>query len=371
MIAADLLREAQRPLFIWGAGMRSSRDQALAIARELSIPIACTWAAIDLLDHHDPLNCGTFGTHGTRAANFAVQNADLLITLGTRLDTKSTGNPPHFARGGKICMVDIDAAEIAKFARLGRPIDVACHSYADKFLTELASAGLTKSVNYWPWIARIHRWRAQYEPKGQAYDLMRAIAEHTNAQDTIVSNTGNTLGWIMQGFPFKGERFIHAFNFTPMGYGLGAAIGAAFATGGRVVCIVGDGGALMGINELATIKRHNLPVVIILLNNGQHSMCVRTENQWFEGKNCATTVESGLGFPDDWNALAAAFGIHVSSDLQNAFYATGPTFHEVIIGKNEHLASQAKYGYPIEDAEPLLPWEVMQKEMVIQPMERT
>src|SRR3990172_3628937 len=92
------LQESVRPIFIWGAGMRPYRDQALNLARSLWVPVACTWGAIDLIDFNDPLSCGGFGTHGTRAANFAVQNSDCIVALGCRLDTKATGTPAHFAR---------------------------------------------------------------------------------------------------------------------------------------------------------------------------------------------------------------------------------------------------------------------------------
>ena len=180
-------------------------------------------------------------------------------------------------------------------------------------------------------------WKSQYIPQddptweGKPYELMQEIAKHTKAGDIIVSDTGNTYGWIMQGFPFKGERFIHASNFTPMGYGLGAAIGAACATDSRVVCIVGDGGALMSIQELATIKRHNLNVKIILLNNKGHGMCRYTQRQWLGGTYPATSIEGGLGFPD-WQKVADAFGVEIE---------------EHHIDPNATLAYQVKYGDPL------------------------
>ena len=355
--------------------MRPYASDALSLARRLGVPVACTWGTIDLINHDDPLAVGGFGTHGTRAANFAVQNADILIVLGCRLDTKATGIPSDFARAAKIVMVDIDQAEIDKMPKVGRPIDIGLCMDAGDFIKELSSLTLAMSAHdlnnstwiypQWDaWKTRIRGWRQMYVPRGQPYDLMNEIARHTNENDIIVSDTGNTLGWIMQGFPFKGERFIHAFNFTPMGYGLAGAVGAAFSGGRRVIAIVGDGGALMSINELATIARWNLDIHIILLNNHGHRMCVHTEDQWFNSKNCATTEESGLGFPN-FSATASAFGIGIGEGL-GSLRLSGPMFHEIEIDPNARLASQARYGFPIEDSEPSLSREEFKQQMIVE-----
>lgn len=336
LLTAELLRKSSRPLFVWGAGMRPYRDQALALASSLGVPVATTWGAIDLINHDDPLAVGGFGTHGTRAANLSVQNADLLICLGCRLDTKATGTPSDFARAAQIVMVDIDLNEIAKFEKLGRKIDVGICADAGEFIAAM-EAGKWIGGEYngelgmftANWAAKIKGWKERFKPEGPPYDLMRRISESTRAGDIIVSDTGNTLGWIMQGFPFKGERFIHAFNFTPMGYGLAGAVGAAFACPkSRVVAIVGDGGALMSINELATIARHKLNIKIILLNNKGHGMCRHTQRQWLGGNYYATSIEGGLGFPD-WQKVADAFGVEIE---------------EHHLDPDESLAFQVKYG---------------------------
>ena len=258
-----LLQSARRPVFIWGAGLRGHEQQARYVAHSYGIPVACTWGAIDLLPSSDPLMAGGFGTHGTRAANFTVQNADLIISLGSRLDTKATGHPPHFARGAKIVMVDIDGEEIAKFEHLGRQIDVGIQCDVEEFLSALPPLSMM-GASWWP--ALVQRWRAKYDmpevtwPGVNPYALMKEIAQYTREDDIICSDTGTALGYLMQGFPFKGERFIHAFNMTPMGYGLPAAIGASLASARRVVLITGDGSAMMSLSELATVSRWNLNI---------------------------------------------------------------------------------------------------------------
>ena len=376
----NMIIRAERPVFVWGAGMRPYAKYALKLAEYLDIPVATTWGAIDLIHFDHPLHVGGFGTHGTRAANFAVQNADLLICIGARLDTKATGNPVHFARGAKLVMVDIDGAEIAKFEKLGRTIDFGFECDAGDFINALSSWAAeyhslnTGNEDEWDypgkWIERIWKWKKDYASKDdpvwrgtKPYELMQDLAQYTAPDDIIVSDTGTALGYLMQGFPFKGERFIHAFNLTPMGYGLPASVGAAFATGRRVILITGDGSIMMSLSELATIRRWDLNIKIILLNNGQHSMCVQTEKQWFNGRNAATTPASGLGFPDDFDMVANGFGIPSVTNLIDLFALSGFRFYNVSVDANANLACQARFGAPIEDMEPLLPRDELNSQM--------
>lgn len=350
-MVAGWLKESERPLFIWGAGMRPYAAQARQVAERLGIPVASTWGAVDLLPRHHELNCGGFGTHGERRANLAVQNADLVISLGSRLDTKATGNPPHFVRGGRVVMVDIDQPELFKFKHLGRQIDLPIQSDVGAFLTALEGQPIK---GYFPdWHSTIAGW-SRYQ---SAYDVINNIDSETGEDDIIVSDTGTGIGMVCQAFPFNGrQRLIHAFNMTPMGYAIPAAIGAAFASGKPVTCIMGDGGAMMSLSELATAHRWNLPITFHLLDNKGHAMCRQTERQWFGGRYCSTDVESGLGMPSNW------------CEIFEAFYAEY-FVHEV--DPDATLAPQAKYGQPMEDADPQLPWDEFEQQMIVKPLERT
>jgi acetolactate synthase-1/2/3 large subunit len=373
------LQQAKRPVFIWGAGIRPYADQARALARALGIPVACTWGAIDLMNHDDPLMCGGFGTHGTRPANFAVQNADLVISIGSRLDTKATGQPSHFARAARLAMVDIDRAEIAKFTKLGREIDFRICGDAGEFIEALQEIHLRQ--HYGDWLSSIDSWKRTYASPEVSwsginpYELMKEIGSYTTKDDILCTDTGFALGWTMQAFPFKGERFLHAFNMTPMGYGLPAAIGAGFAniqkTAGtnQIVLITGDGSLMMALSELATVSRWKLPIKIILLDNKGHGMCRQTQRQWLGGEYPATSVQGGLGFPR-WGFIPAAFDIQWCDSLKRLFSIQGPGFHTILIPQEAHLIPQARYGQPIEDAEPLLPWAELCEQMIIPTLER-
>lgn len=367
------LREAKRPIFIWGAGMRRYAKQASELAHNLGIPVACTWGAIDLINHNDPLFAGGFGTHGTRAANFGVANSDLLISIGCRLDTKATARPNDFCRAGRIAMVDLDGMEIAKFEKLGRQIDFPIQTDVGDFLDEFQSASIWVKGLWQQWRDRIIEWRQRYDeptvtwPGINPYRLMKQVAQYTTKEDIICTDTGFALGWTMQAFPFKGERFIHALNQTPMGYGLPAAVGAAFATGRRVVLFTGDGSLMMSLSELATVQRWNLPIKIILFNNQGHGMCRQTQRQWLGGTYPATSIGGGLGFPD-FEATAKAFRIPDFSDIASLFSYPGPGFCEVEIHPDAHMIPQARYGQPIEDADPQLPREEFRQQMIVEPI---
>lgn len=379
----ELIEKAKRPVFIWGAGMRNYRDQCYELASKLGIPVCLTWGAIDCLNYDERIRAGGFGTHGTRAANFTVQNADLVVSLGSRLDTKATGDPRTFARGAQIVMVDVDERELGKFDSLGCRIDIPLQMDVGVFLRELnsclqseKSTGMSTSQPSSArsqWIGTVSSWRAKYDTghspwHPNPYQIVKDIAKWTKPTDTIVSDTGTVLGYLMQAFPFKGERFLHAFNMTPMGYGLPGAIGASFATGNRVLCITGDGSIMMSLPELATIKRWDLDIKVILLNNHSHAMCVQTERQWFGGRNASTTPESGLGFPQSFSETAKSFGIAPWKTLANLFGYDGPGFLEIEIPEEATLIPQCRFGQPLEDGEPLLSRDEFREQMIVRPL---
>jgi acetolactate synthase-1/2/3 large subunit len=385
------IKHAQRPVMVygWGIHLAGAEREALALARALDIPVAMTWAAVDLMAATDPLSIGGFGTHGVRHANFAVQNADLILAVGSRLDTKATGTPPtSFAREAKIIMVDIDPAELGKFKRLGVDLHVQAAVDAKTFLqTLLGRVAKEKFPRHPDWIAKIGEWKRQYpvclpayakEVKVNPYWLVKCLSDQLEEKEIMVSDTGCALAWMMQAFEFKaGQRFYHAFNNTPMGYGLPGAMGASFAKPGqRVICITGDGSIQMNIQELITIVHHRLPVKIILINNHGHSMVQQTQEMWLGGHYHATSVEGGLSFPD-FVAVARAYGFatetlelnaDVPAKLRQMLESEGPFFLNVEIDGKHRVIPQVKFGRPNEDADPLLERTEFLKNMIVKPL---
>ena len=367
-----ILSDAKRPVLVFGAGAQSARDEAVRLADYLQIPVCLTWGAADMFAHDHPLRIGTFGTHGTRAANFAVQNADYLFCVGTRLDTKATGTPAKwFAREARITMVDIDGAEIDKMKAVGVEVNgIRMSAHEAIHLMH----GMVKP-DAAPWLARCQAWRKTYPAgPGFAYDVIRAVSAACNEKDIIVSDTGCALAWAMQAWEFKrGQRFLHPFNQTPMGYALPAAIGAHAATGRRVVALCGDGSIMMSIGELATIAQRKLPVKIVLFDNKGHAMCRQTQREWMGGTYPSTSVEGGLSFPD-FSRTLEAFGIPVlpTGSVQTLAPQLAYTMNTdaarallVEVSPDEDVTPKARFGAPNEDQYPPLSREELQEQMCI------
>jgi acetolactate synthase-1/2/3 large subunit len=385
------VQSSQRPVLVygWGVHLAQAETEARELARLLGVPVAMTWAALDLLPYDDPLAIGGFGTHGVRFANFAVQNADLVLAIGSRLDTKATGSPPStFAREARIIMVDIDPAEINKFKRMGLNLHLGVSADAGAFLRTLVQRARGRRFpDFTPWIKRISGWKSRYpaclpgyaaEKEVNPYWMIKQLSKLLPEDEIIFSDTGCALAWMMQGFEFKkGQRFYHAFNNTPMGYGLPGAIGACFAKPGRrVICITGDGSLQMNIQELVTVIRHNLPVKILLINNHGHSMVQQTQEMWLQSHYYATSIEGGLAFPD-FVAVARAYGFpaetlalnaDIPARLDAALVADGPYFLNIEINSKHRVIPQVKFGRPNEDADPLLGREEFLENMIVKPL---
>ena len=356
--------KSSRPVIAlgWGVHLSGAKELARHTITRLGVPCVTTWGAADVMAGH-PLFVGTWGTHGVRAANFAIQNADLVIAIGTRLDTKATGSPASsFAAKADLVMVDIDEFELSKMEKIGRPCKTA-KSDAGLYLQELDISG-----DFTEWRAKVADWQndypailPEYGPENP-YRIMQELSRYLTPDDVVVSDTGCPLAWAMQTIPFKG-RFIHAFNQTPMGYGLGAAIGVAGEHKGRVVLLTGDGGLSECVTEFATIRKHNLNIKVILFNNRGHAMCRQTQKQWLGGVYHGTS-EKDLATPD-FTAIVRAYGIVVWQDLHDLMRLGDdfPGFLEIPVDLEQGVIPQVRFGKSIEDADPALPEEELARIM--------
>jgi acetolactate synthase-1/2/3 large subunit len=361
----------------------------LTLADKLGFPILPSWAAMDICDKDHPLLVGGCGTHGSRGGNFTMQNADLMFSIGARLDSHETGPLDAWAREAKTIVVDIDQAELDKFPYLGRDIDMPVRADAGAFISALLEAlgsGFS-GQKLEPWWERVRGWKDQYPSCSQAYYeetpvnpyvFFKALAGAVGDEEHIFIDTGCTIPWIMQAFEFKpGQRLFHDFNNTAMGWALPAAMGGCFALDGKpVTCVAGDGSLMMNVQELATVQKHDLPVRIIVIDNRGYSMVQQTQDQWLEGNYFATTEEGGLGFPD-FSKLAAAFDIPaieidgnatIEEGLAKTYAVDGPVLCIVHVPREHRVIPQAYYGYPLEDSMPLLPREEFLANMIVKPL---
>lgn len=385
-----LINNAKRPVIILGWGIRLAKadHEAIELISKLGFPVAPTWAMAGILPSSHPLMIGTFGTHGTRYANFAVQNADLILAIGTRLDTKATGSPMTvFAREAKKIVVDIDPAELGKFKKFKLRIDLPIKSDAKYFINLLNQKNIIKN-DISSWTEQIAKWKKKFpiclpayfkEKKVNPYAFSRILSESCKEDDILILDTGSTLVWMMQAFEFKkGQRAFHDWNNTAMGWALPASIGACFALKGKqIVCVTGDGALQMNIQELATVIRHKLPIKIFLVNNHGYSMIRQTQDQWMCSKYLASDIRGGLAFPD-FEKVAKAYGFRVMTIKKNALLHKGikralnskcPFFCIIDVHLRHKINPQIKFGRPNEDLEPLLDRKVFMREMLVKPIE--
>ncbi len=388
----QLIQHAKRPLVVlgWGVHLADAERDALDFVEHLGLPVNPTWATTDIIPENHPLRCGTFGTHGTRFGNFAIQNADLVISIGSRLDTHMIGSPfSNFCRAGHKVVVDIDATEIHKFAKFDLHIDVPIVADAKAFLREANRQSKNQTApDIASWMQTIAEWKSRYcavqpsyfaSPTLNPYVFVQHLSDAATEGDVFFSDTGCGVAWMAQAFQFKtGQRFFSAFNNTPMGYGLPAAVGACFALDRkRIICVTGDGGLMMNIQELSTVLHHQLPVKIFVLDNHGYSMIQQTQDQWLNSKYEASSESGGLGFPN-FHELAKTLGFHAikiesnreAGDKIQAFLdAPGPGFCTVELLPEERVIPQVKFGRPIEDPEPLLPRSEFLASMLIEPLD--
>ena len=386
----ELIHSSRRPVLILGWGVRLSKAESEidAVIERLGMPVLPTWAVKDFLPNDHPLLIGPFGTHGTRYGNFAVQNADLVLSIGARLDTRAAGSPlTTFAREAKKIIVDIDQTELDKFEKLGMKADVLIHADANQFAKALNGrlSGTRKDNMGW-WHNKISEWKNRYpicplnyygERDVNPYVFMKRLSDELDGEAIVFSDTGCALAWLMQAFEVKrGQRLFHDFNNTAMGYALPASIGASIALDKKpIVCVTGDGSLQMNIQELASVIHYQLPIKIFLFNNHGYNMIQQTQEQWLDSRYEASTGESGLGFPD-FLRVARAYGFKtmniarnsvVTRKIRDVLLHQGPVFCNVEISPSHRVIPQVIFGRPIEDSEPFLDRAEFLQNMIVKP----
>ncbi len=314
--AIAMIGESERPLLILGNGARGVKYQRFL---RLGMPIVSSWNGSDLVPTEHPLYVGRMGIFGDRAANYAVQNADLILALGTRLSVAQIGHHPHlFAPNARKLVVDVDEEEARKF----NP-DLAIVCDADNFC-----AAIPLPLCHVQWMTKLRdlkltqpTMRPEYrtEPLGvNAYYFIEEMQKHLKDDAIIVTDVGAAFIATMQTLKLNGtQRLFHSSGVSPMGYGLSAAIGAYRAGEGRqTICLSGDGGMTVNLQELQTIAHHRLPIIIfVFANNGYLTIAHMQDNHF--GRHSICSPESGLSCPD-FEEIGKAFGLPVFSMFEHS-----------------------------------------------------
>jgi len=393
-VVAERLATAERPVLLAGTGVRlaGALEVFHTVIQKLGIPVTTAWSH-DLIASDHPLFCGRPGSIGTRPGNFTVQNADVVLVLGSRLNIRQVSyNWQAFARHAYKIQVDVDAAELNK--PTVRP-DLAIHSDAKVFLEVLERqldgikfdarrhagwlAWSRELVERYPAVLPKHRTIGE---RINPYHFIETLLELLDDDDVIVCGDATACIVPFQTARLKSrQRLISNSGSASMGYDLPAAIGAAVARGGqRVICLGGDGSLQMNIQELQTVAHHRLPVKILALNNGGY-LSIRSTQKNFFGRAVGSGPESGVSFPD-YARLAEAFGLPAvrvqgpdfRSALDAALAAPGPGLVEAMLDPDQpfeprlsskQLPDGRMVTAPLEDMFPFLEREEFKRNLKI------
>jgi acetolactate synthase I/II/III large subunit len=345
---ADAITKSKKPVILAGAGILHGKasNELTAFAEKHKIPVVTTLLGLGTFPANNPLSLGMGGMHGTYTANMAIYESDLLINIGARFDDRLTGNLKHFAPNAKVAHIDIDPAEIGKNV----PTNIPIVSDSKEALGELINQ-TTESPDTEGWLETLNKYKEEFplwykhNPNGMSPQwLIEAIHKVTNGDAIVTTDVGQHQMWAAQYYNFeKPHRWVTSGGLGTMGFGFPAAIGAQMASpGSTVVAIVGDAGFQMTLQELSVIYEQNLPVKIIIVNNGALGMV----RQWQELLHGNRISESILNTQPDFVKLAEAYhirGLKIESQeelitkLPEVFAYDGPVLMDCRVLQQEKV----------------------------------
>jgi acetolactate synthase-1/2/3 large subunit len=393
----ELVGEAKRPLLWLGHGIRlaNAGDKVKQLVETLDMPALVSWAGIDLIDSEHPLIFGRAGVYGQRAANFILQNCDLLICIGTRLAIPQVGyDISEFARAAKVVVVDIDELELEKYKdRYTYTICADAGDFISKIIIAVNKNNQHQRYDDWKLIC--NKFKEKYpivsstdHPDSEgyinSYPFLFKLSGMLKSDAIVVTDMGTALLSGHQVMNFKeGQRLLTSTGLGEMGYGLPAAMGASFArNNAEVICLNCDGGMMLNLQELQTIVHHQLPIKIFIFNNDGYLMIKHTQKALFKGQYSGTDKKSGVSCPD-FSKLAHAFGmpayqIRSWEDFNNVIPALmnldGPLICEVFMHPEQTFVPKLSVvmqkdgtlvSPPLEDLSPLISRDELEENMIV------
>lgn len=386
------INKSKRPVIIGGHGIRLSgaKKEFKEFLNYARIPTLLTWSGIDLLDDNNPNFYGRFGLYGQRSANFIVQNADLVIVLGSRLALPQVGYDfSQFARNAKVIVVDIDTLEGKKY-----PV----YKHVQEDCKDVIKSLINSSYMMWgykeEWVNHCNKLKQKYPWVDEkihidnnyinSYKFIDKLSDYLEDNHIIVTDMGTALLSGHQAIKLKpNQTMFTSLGLGEMGYGLPGALGAALACPDRpVLCMNCDGGIMMNLQELHTIVENNLPIKIIIFNNDGYLMIKHTQKMLFHGNYVSVNKNTGIGLPN-FNKLIPAFGYNYYAlrswdvfDYTIKAFLDDPQAAclEVFMDPEQDFIPKVKgvlkedlsiLAPPIEEMSPLLSYEIMEKEMLV------
>ena len=382
-----LLAKSKRPVLILGGGVRMSKsiNQLEKFLKNINLPIVTTWSGLDTMDYKDKNYIGCLGVYGSRAANFAVQNSDLILNFGSRLDTRITGGKPKtFARSAKVVSIDVDIHELNKKRGLDiyLKINEDLNFFLTTFNTKFKKFKFSASKD---WKNLCQQWKLRYPNVQNSYYKQKnyvnpycfidKLSNKLNKQDIVLTDDGGHLTWTIQAFKVKkGQRVFSAFGNSPMGYAFPAALGASLANNKkRVICIDGDGSIQINIQELQTMVANNLPIKLFIINNDGYGIIKQFQELYLNKRYEASISSKGVTNPN-FKKISNAYGVNYSeinnnkeidNVLNKILNSKKPEFINVIIDPNQKIIPKLQFGKPIEDLSPLLSRSEFKKNMLV------
>jgi acetolactate synthase-1/2/3 large subunit len=389
----NAIESAKRPIILAGHGVRSAGavDELKQLAASIKIPIVFTRFSCDMMPYDSPYNIGVVGGAGgaSRHGNFAIQNSDLVISIGCRLAVETVGPDfDKFAREAKIYVVDIDEIEHSK---KGVRIDKFIHADAKDVLTKLNKANISKTPD--EWLEKCHHWKDIFDynkPFNPEYIDMRIamtkISKLLPDGGTVISDAGFSGASVAASTHANAtQRIIPSYAQGEMGYAVPGACGIAAETDKPVVAYTGDGSLMMNLQEIQTVVRNNFNIKIVIINNNGYGGVRHGQKAHFRGKTIGTCPGDGIDFPD-YGKIADAFGIRYfrvnsvdefDDKVEGLFTDNNPVICEIMVDPEQFdlhngfvTYGKRKYGFrPIEDQSPFMDRELFFKEMIVKPDE--
>lgn len=354
----EMILAAKKPYIYIGGGAITddAGAEVLALAEKIDAPIGCTMMGISAVPSSNPRWLGMEGMHGHYASSIAQNEADLIITAGCRFSDRGTGNTAKYARNAKIIHMDIDASELCK----NIPVELGMTGSMKEILQKLAEK--LPQQTHADWMARVaelqektRELEAQNPDELTPFTAIDALAEAADKETIVATDVGQHQMWVAQHYPFETPRtFISSGGLGTMGFGLGAAIGAATATGKKTILVTGDGSFGMNLNELATAVTNQTPVVVFIMNNGVLGMVRQWQTLFFDKHYSNTTLERKT----DFVKLAEAFGMpgyramnmaELKEVLPKAFAEKGPVLVDCAIDCDAFVLPMLPPGGCIDD----------------------
>ncbi|QDX97175.1 thiamine pyrophosphate-binding protein [Pectobacterium carotovorum subsp. carotovorum] len=391
----EALAASERPVILIGSGVRSAGAEAVldSVVDKYSIPVVYSASATDIYKSDKKLSIGAVGTMATnRAANFAMQNADLLIIVGSRMTSMTTGNnPDKFARCAKIIAIDIDENEYKKD---NLTVDKLILSDAKDFLNKLSSKNANTSWS--AWVDKCLHYKNifpkcedKYKLDGKVdlYYLADVLSAHLENDAVFVTDSGLEELIMPTTISFKEQqKCLHPVSQGAMGYALPAAIGAYYSSGKQVVAVVGDGSIMMNLQELQTIRHNNLPIKILVINNNCYAVIRKRQVDLFRTRTVGTDADNGVSCPE-FEKVANCFDIQyefienthvVDQKIQEVLNREGPVLCEILSPEDQEYINTSYVRNmkgrfvqrPLEDQSPFLERELFLSEMIIDPIDQ-